>query len=130
MVSVGVMILRKRDPNRARPFRTPLIWLVAPLSIFGCCLLFLAAMYQIIDIKQWRRWSFAFVVLGMNSLAFYVMRHTLDVWFSETLRKHFGTRVFQVFGAELQPVMLGACTFLIFWLVTLWMYRRKIFIRL
>ena len=40
-VSVGVMILRKRDPNRARPFRTPLLWLVAPLSIFGCGLLFL-----------------------------------------------------------------------------------------
>ena len=96
----------------------------------GCSFLILSALYQVIDIKQWRRWSFPFVVLGMNSLAIYVMRHTLDVWFSETLRKHFGTRVFQVFGAELQPVMIGACTFLIFWLILLWMYRRKIFIRL
>jgi len=96
----------------------------------GGCLLILAALYQIIDVRQWRRWSFPFVVVGVNSLAFYVMRHTLDIWFSETLRKHFGTRVFQLFGAELQPVVIGACTFLIFWLVLLWMYRRKIYIRL
>src|SRR5689334_15476872 len=40
-VSLGVMILRKRDPNRPRPFRTPAIFLVAPLSIAGCILLFI-----------------------------------------------------------------------------------------
>ena len=34
------MILRKRDPGRARPFRTPAIFVVAPLSIAGCLLLF------------------------------------------------------------------------------------------
>ena len=39
-VSLGVMILRRRDPGRARPFRTPAIYLVAPLSIAGCLLLF------------------------------------------------------------------------------------------
>jgi APA family basic amino acid/polyamine antiporter len=39
-VSLGVMILRKRDPGRARPFRTPALYVVAPLSIAGCLLLF------------------------------------------------------------------------------------------
>jgi APA family basic amino acid/polyamine antiporter len=39
-VSVGVMILRVTDPKRHRPFRTPLLWVVAPLSIAGCLLLF------------------------------------------------------------------------------------------
>jgi len=39
MVSVGVMLLRKRDPGRARPFRTPAVYVVAPLSIAGCLLL-------------------------------------------------------------------------------------------
>jgi basic amino acid/polyamine antiporter, APA family len=39
-VSLGVMILRKRDPNRPRPFRTPALFVVAPLSIAGCLLLF------------------------------------------------------------------------------------------
>ena len=96
----------------------------------GGSLLILAALYQIIDVRQWRRWSFPFLVVGVNSLAFYVMRHTLDIWFPETLQKHFGTRVFDVFGQELRPVTLGFCTFVAFWLVALWMYRRKIYIRL
>ena len=39
-VSLGVMILRKKDPGRARPFRTPALFVVAPLSIVGCALLF------------------------------------------------------------------------------------------
>jgi APA family basic amino acid/polyamine antiporter len=40
MVSLAVLILRKKDPNRPRPFRTPAIFIVAPLSIAGCLLLF------------------------------------------------------------------------------------------
>jgi basic amino acid/polyamine antiporter, APA family len=40
-VSLGVMILRKKDPGRPRPFRTPALFVVAPLSIAGCLLLFI-----------------------------------------------------------------------------------------
>ena len=40
-VSLGVMVLRKKDPGRARPFRTPALFVVAPLSIAGCALLFI-----------------------------------------------------------------------------------------
>jgi APA family basic amino acid/polyamine antiporter len=39
--SAGVMILRFTDKKRARPFKTPLLFLVAPLSIAGCVLLFI-----------------------------------------------------------------------------------------
>ncbi|MCW5578570.1 MAG: amino acid permease [Dokdonella sp.] len=40
MVAVGVMILRKQQPDRPRPFRTPLVWVVCPLAVMGCVLLF------------------------------------------------------------------------------------------
>ncbi|CAN5261740.1 amino acid permease [soil metagenome] len=40
MVSIAVMVLRVKDPNRKRPFRTPFIWVFAPLSAFGCAFLF------------------------------------------------------------------------------------------
>ena len=40
-VSLGVMILRQKDPSRPRPFRTPFLYVVAPLSIAGCALLFI-----------------------------------------------------------------------------------------
>ena len=39
-VSLGVMVLRVSDPGRARPFRTPALFVIAPLSIVGCLLLF------------------------------------------------------------------------------------------
>ena len=45
-VSLGVMILRVTDRTRVRPFRTPLLFLVAPLSIIGCVVLFLSLGYQ------------------------------------------------------------------------------------
>ena len=39
-VSVCLLVLRKREPSRARVFRTPLAWVVAPIAIFGCLYLF------------------------------------------------------------------------------------------
>ena len=40
MVAIAVMVLRVRDPGRKRSFRVPLVWLIAPLTIVGCVLLF------------------------------------------------------------------------------------------
>jgi len=40
MVAIGVLILRKKQPNRHRPFRTPMAWIVCPLAVAGCLLLF------------------------------------------------------------------------------------------
>ena len=41
-VSLGVMVLRFTDKNRVRPFRTPAVFIVAPLSILGCIVLFVS----------------------------------------------------------------------------------------
>ena len=40
MVAVAVLILRLRDPNRVRPFRTPLVWVIGPIAAAGCVFLF------------------------------------------------------------------------------------------
>jgi APA family basic amino acid/polyamine antiporter len=40
MVAISVMVLRKKDPGRKRPFRTPFIYVVAPLAIVGCVVLY------------------------------------------------------------------------------------------
>ncbi len=40
MVAVSVMVLRRTDPTRARPFRTPVVYVVAPLAIIGCVILY------------------------------------------------------------------------------------------
>jgi len=39
-VSVAVMVIRRTDPSRHRPFRTPGIFVTAPLAIAGCLYLF------------------------------------------------------------------------------------------
>jgi APA family basic amino acid/polyamine antiporter len=39
-VSIGVLVLRVREPNRPRPFKTPAVWIVGPLSLLGCGFLF------------------------------------------------------------------------------------------
>ena len=36
MVCLAVMVLRVKDPNRHRPFKTPLVWVIAPLAMVGC----------------------------------------------------------------------------------------------
>jgi APA family basic amino acid/polyamine antiporter len=41
-VSIAVMVLRRTDPSRYRPFRTPAVVLTAPLAILGCIYLFLS----------------------------------------------------------------------------------------
>jgi len=40
MVSIAVLILRVKEPSRHRPFKTPLVWIMAPLSAAGCAFLF------------------------------------------------------------------------------------------
>jgi len=41
-VAAGVIILRRRDPDRPRPFRTPAIWLLGPVALGSCAFLFLS----------------------------------------------------------------------------------------
>lgn len=40
MVSLGVLILRVKQPHRPRSFRTPFAWVICPLAMLGCLLLF------------------------------------------------------------------------------------------
>ena len=39
-VAACVLVSRRRDPAARRPFRTPLVWIIAPAAILGCLYLF------------------------------------------------------------------------------------------
>lgn len=41
MVAIAVLVLRRTEPERHRPFRTPLVWITAPLAIIGTLSLYL-----------------------------------------------------------------------------------------
>ena len=40
IVSVAVMMLRRTAPDRHRPFKTPFVYVIAPIAIVGCVVLF------------------------------------------------------------------------------------------
>lgn len=71
MVAAGVMILRKTDPNRERPFRTPLIWVVGPLAMAGCVLLFFSLGWNP-TIKFFCVWA----IIGLTVYFFYARRRS------------------------------------------------------
>lgn len=107
------------------------IWTPAWIFVSGgwCCLL-MAAFYGIIDIARLQRWAFPFVVIGMNSIAMYVMAHTMDDFVGKSLDTHLGRNWAQIAGDVFAPMLHGAAVLLILWLILLWMYRRRIFLRI
>jgi heparan-alpha-glucosaminide N-acetyltransferase len=96
----------------------------------GLVTLILAGFYALIELKGWRRWAFPLVVVGMNSIAVYVMSWTMSCFFGDALDRHFGKTLSVIAGPTLQPVLHGFGLLLIFWFILFWMYRRKIFLRI
>jgi heparan-alpha-glucosaminide N-acetyltransferase len=96
----------------------------------GWVVLILAGFYALIEWKKWRRWAFPLVVVGMNSIAVYVMSWTMTGFVGDALDRHFGRPISVMAGPTFQPALHGFAVMLIFWLTLDWLYRRKIFLRI
>jgi predicted acyltransferase len=96
----------------------------------GCCLLILAALVWIVDVRKWQKWTFPFVVAGMNSVALYVMVWMLPDWINGTLKTHLSAGYAGFFGATYEGLMQNLICGVVLWLIALWMWRRKIFLRI
>jgi predicted acyltransferase len=96
----------------------------------GACFLLLAAFCWVIEVRGYRRWAFPLIVIGLNSIAAYLIAHLFEDFIRSSFRIHLGADVFNVFGAGLQPLLQGSAILLTFWLLLFWMYRRKIFLRI
>lgn len=96
----------------------------------GWCFLFLAAFYGTIDAAGYRRWAFPLVVIGANSIAAYCMAHLFDGFIEENLKTNLGQNFFKFAGSAYEPFWLGAATLFVLWLILLWMYRRRIFLKI
>ena len=96
----------------------------------GLVILMLAGFYAVIELRGWKRWSFPLLVIGANSIAVYVMSWTLEHFVSSALVRHLGSAPFAVLGPPFEPVLRGAAILSVFWLILLWMYRRRIFLRI
>ncbi len=96
----------------------------------GVCFLFLAAFSWIINARGYRKWAFPLLVVGANSIAAYLIAHLCEEFLASSLQIHLRRGVFQILGAPLEPLLLGAAVLLGYWLMLFWMYRRKIFLRI
>lgn len=96
----------------------------------GVCFLFLSAFCWVIEVKGFKRWSFPLLVVGMNSIAAYLIAHLCERFVESSLLINLSALLFAVLGAGLEPLLLGAAMLLVYWLMLLWMYQRKIFLRI
>lgn len=96
----------------------------------GICFLFVAVFSWIEDVKGYKKWAFPLVVIGMNSIAAYMIAHLFDGFIRSSFHIHLGERPFQIFGTGVQPFMTGGAVLLVFWLILFWMYRRKLFLKI
>jgi heparan-alpha-glucosaminide N-acetyltransferase len=96
----------------------------------GLCFLFLAGFCWLIEVKGYRKWAFPLVVIGMNSMAAYLMAHLFERFILDSLRIHLGAHAFAFLGTAFEPLMRGIAVLLVYWLMLWWMYRRKLFLRI
>jgi predicted acyltransferase len=87
----------------------------------------LAIFYYLIDVRQWRWWSWPLVVVGMNSILIYFMAQLLKPWFASLLEVHVDPTLF---SGEYGPVIQSCSVLAVMWLICAFLYRRKIFLRI
>ncbi len=96
----------------------------------GACFLFLAGFSWVIEVKGYKKWSFFLVVVGMNSIAAYLIAHLFEDFIVSSFHINLGQHVFQIFGTALEPLTQGAVVLFMYWLILLWMYRKKLFLKI
>jgi predicted acyltransferase len=96
------------------------------LNVGGYSLILLSIFYYIIDVRGYKRWSFFFRVIGMNSILIYMSGKFINWEYSTNA--FFGW-LGQLLSDPWNAVILAICYVLIKWLFLYFMYRKKVFLR-
>lgn len=86
----------------------------------------LAVFYWIVDVKGWSRWAFYFRVIGMNSIAVYML---MNMGVIGSLRRFFFHGIMNMADKQWHQFLGGCFTQLTCWAVLYFFYRRKIFLK-
>ncbi len=93
----------------------------------GWSLILLAVFYLIIDVWRIRRWSFPFVVIGLNSITIYML--CAGIMNFQTMNKFFFTGVISLFSEPARPVISAMTLAVCEWVLLYILYRKKIFLK-
>lgn len=96
----------------------------------GWVALLLAGFVAVMEWGGWRRWAFPLLVAGLNPITLYVLWQLMAGFIKDNFRRHFGPGIFESFGPTYVQMLERGTVLLVLWLILLWMYRRKIVIRI
>jgi predicted acyltransferase len=96
----------------------------------GWCFLFLAFFYWVIDVRNHRKWSFLLMVIGMNSIAAYVLADGFAPFIARSFAIHLGPGYSQVFGLPYATLVTGGLVLLVEFWILYWMYKRRLFLKI
>lgn len=90
----------------------------------GISFLLLAAFYWIIDVKGWKKWSFFFRVIGMNSIFIYLLTDLVNV--DNTTRYVLG---WTVLWGDFGKIVSAVGSIVLVWSLLYYMYKKNIFLK-
>ena len=93
----------------------------------GWVILMLAAFYWLVEIRQWRRWTYPFIVFGMNSIFIYAFSQVLHGWLNRGIGVFTGHFWYLGKAGEI-PQNLAVLA--VMWGMCYWLYQRRIFFRI
>ncbi len=108
------------------------IWTPSWTLVSGAwCFVILGSLHAICDVAGYRVWAFPLVVVGMNSIAAYVMEWVFPDFITANLNRHLGSGWASAIGGDVfGPSIEGLGVTIIVWCILWWMYRRSIFIKI
>ena len=109
----------------------------------GMALQLLAICYWLVDIKGYRRWAKPFVIFGVNALALFVFSGLLARLMTDkhwqlprangsmgNLQGFIFDHLFASWATPINASLLYALTYILFWLLLMWLlYRKNIYIK-
>ena len=93
----------------------------------GWSLILLSAFYLVIDVWKFKKWTFPFVVIGMNSITIYMLNSGIMNF--EQMGRYFFGGLAGFFSEPAGQVILVSGSLLCMWIVLYILYRNKIFLK-
>jgi predicted acyltransferase len=90
----------------------------------GIGFLLMMAFYWIIDVKGWKKWSFFFRVIGMNSIFIYLFHRFVDI---DRITKFF--LGWTVLWGDFGVLFYTVGEIMLVWMLLYYMYKKNIFLR-
>jgi predicted acyltransferase len=96
----------------------------------GWAFVLLSCFYYLVDVIDAKKWFFALIVIGTNSIAAYIIAHTIDGFIADSFRIHIGRVYDMIFGEAYRTLVSGSIILLFEWWILYWMYKKKLFIKI